>query len=551
MGLDFDRRRLLVLGAAVVGGGLLGTRILSSRDEIAPAGASGGGGAPRPGGEIYYLNAFLNAGWAPSQIGSWHALQVWNLIGEYLFYVNLQNELTGHLATGYTADDDFTRFTFALRDDVTFSNGRKLDAEAVALNLDLFGLGDETRGIPKVANIPPSYRRTVATAEHEVVVELDEPFPGFVWQLAGSSNVAILAPETIGLPLEQQSDLDNVHGTGPWVPESWVASKEVVLRRREDYAWPREEELHEGPAYLERITVRQVDQDLLRVGALESGQAHLIHYTQPSAEDRLAAAGHTIVDTFASGSVWCLHIRVNSRFGDDVRVREALNRATDRQQVVDTFYNDRWKVAQSPVNRATPWGLDLSERFAHDRGRADELLDEAGWTGRDGDGYRVKDGRTLEFVVYPSVFITTSRDALTLLTQQWRSVGVKLTLRNVDYSNYNTTTLANNPDPVQLYEIHWGASHPANLWRWWHSSQGNQFGAPAPELDDLLEQIAQARTEDEAYEHARQALTFVVDHHYFIPVHEFPQNFAAAAQLKGVTTDGYPKLRLYDAWLDV
>ncbi|WP_261553616.1 ABC transporter substrate-binding protein [Frankia tisae] len=548
MTFELDRRNLFSLGALFAGSGLLAACAGASGSPS--QGTSDVNAQPKAGGEIFYLNAFENAGWAQSQVGSWHALQVWGLFAEYLFYANSKTEIAPHLATGYTHNADFTKFNIGIRKGVTFSNGEKLDAQTVALNLNLVGLGDSSRAIPRVANIPKVYKQATAVSDYEVEVALTDPFPAFIQQLAGSSNAAILAPATIKLPLAEQSDLKNTFATGPWVVESWKAGKEVVLKRRDDYNWPRPDAKHTGPAYLEKITIQQVSQNLLRVGALESGQAQVVHYTQPSAESRLQGEGFKIINAFASGSVWGLHIRVNARNTQDVRVREALNRAIDRQEIINTLYNSGWKVAQGPVNSQTPWAVDLTEHFKYDPARANRLLNEAGWTGRDKDGYRTKDGETLEFIEYPSVFITTSRDDLTLIAQQWKKVGVKLTLKNVDYDNYNTITAVTIKPPVPLYEIHWGADYPTFLWRWWHSGQQNQFGAPDKELDTLLEQVIAAKTDAEVYSLAKKVQQFVIENHYFIPVHEFPQNFSAAGNLKGISTDGYPRIRLYDAWLD-
>lgn len=539
------RRHFLGLGAALVGTGVVAACSAAPTTGRTPARKPGDGSGG--GGEVVLLNAYLNSGYQQQQISSWHALQIWGLFAEYLFYADPHGTVRPHLATGYTHDADFTTFTIAIRKGVTFSNGERLDADSVALNLNLLGLGDSKRGIPRVANLPGSYQKAVAVADDAVEVTLGSPFPAFIQQLAGTSTVAMLAPATINLPLTGQSDLSNTYATGPWVVESWTPSKEIVLTRREDYDWPRPDTGHTGPAYLEKITVQQIAQDELRVGALRAGQAQLIHYTQPSAEVWLKDQGFNVLDAFGPGSVWGLHLRLTAKHLDDLRVRQALTRAIDRQQIVDTLYNSAWQVAEGPLNRVTPGAVNLYDRFSYDPELADRLLDEAGWTGRDADGYRTRNGETLEFIEYPSVFITTSKDDLTLIAQQWRKVGVKLTLENIDFDNYNTVTALPS---VPLYEIHWGAPYPTFLWRWWHSSQQNQFKAPAKELDTLLAGIIAARTDQEAYALSAKVQEFVIDNAYFIPVHEFPQNFATAASLTGITMDGYPRIQLYDARLD-
>jgi peptide/nickel transport system substrate-binding protein len=545
MSWELNRRQLLQLSALLVGGGALAA--CSPRGGAPNPTTAQGSSTPRPGGEIVYLNAHLNPAYAQQQINSWHTLQVWAQFVEYLFYYDAAGQLRPHLATGYTANDDFTTFTIDVSPGVTFSNGEPLDAEAVALNLNVQGLGDEELGILRVANIPEVYQEAVPVGDNAVEVRLSEPFPGFIPILAGTSTTGILAPATLTLSLEEQGDLKNTFGTGPFVVDSWVPSKEIVLTRRDDYAWSRPDAPHDGPAYLERITIQQLKEDALRVGALDSGQVQLIHYTQPTEEQRLQESGFTVLDSFIPGSVWGLHIRLTAPHLDDIRVRRALTHAIDRQEIVDTLYPPTWKVATGPLNSGTPGAVDLSDRFAYDPELANRLLDDAGWTERDAEGYRTKNGEQLRVIDYPSVFITTSKADLQLIAQQWKRVGVRLELKNVDFANYNTVTA----DPeVSLYEIHWACPYPNFLWRWWHSSQQNQFMAPSAELDRILESITKAPDDDAAYAAAAEAQKYVIDNAYFIPVHEFPQNFAAAPQLKGVAADGYGRIRLYDVWLE-
>lgn len=561
---ELNRRTLLGLGALTLGGGFLAACGFGGTGATSASQAGGGSDTPRSGGEITYLNLLVNSGYQQqTQIGSWHANQYWNQIVEPLVYVGAGGELLGQLATSWTPNADFTKWNFKIREGVTFSNGSPLDAEAVAANFQLFGLGDTDKAIARVSSIPRSFQQAVAVGDYDVEISFSHPYSQFVRTLAGISNVGIVAPETIALPLEQQSDLSNTFATGPFVVESWVAGKEIVLVRREDYDWARPDATHTGPAYLDRITIQQIPEDAVRVGALEAGQAHIVHYPQPSAEERLEQAGFTVDRPFRPGSVWGLHIRQKAPFLDDIRVREALNRATDRDEIIATLYNSNWKVAQSPVNSSTPWGTDLSDRFGFDLDRANNLLEQAGWTDKDSDGYRVKDGQTLELTEYPSVFINSSyRDDLTLLAQQWKKAGIKLTIQNVDYANYSAKTSAFNDPPVGLYEIHWGATTPARLYGWWAprpenvetdpvGGQQDQFTSPlGGELDQLLTTIYQADSDAAADAAGTQVLEYVIDNHLFIPIHEFSQNFAYTPALRDVYIDGYPRINFYDTWLD-
>ena len=543
MPYDLARRRVLGLGAALVVGGLASA---CGTTEVTPASVRRNA-LPRPGGEITYLAEKLIDGYQQQDTSSWHVAQVWNQIVERLFYYDAAGRFRPHLATGFTQNDDRTEFGLTIRQGVTFSNGERLDAEAVAANLNLLGKGDKGRGIPRAAYIPNSYDKAVAVDEYEVRVRLTAPFADFIQKLGAWTTVGILAPATIAADPADQSDLDKIFGTGPFVVESWSPSREVVLRRRPDYAWPRGDGKHGGPAYLERVTVKEVVEPSLRTGSLQAGQVDIIHYVQPTEEPFVADGLQLIAPTFF-GSVWGLQLRLTAPHLDDVRVRRALTHGIDRREILATNYpSGAWTEAKSTFNDVVPGTLDLREKFAYDPELANSLLDAAGWTGRDRDGYRTKAGARLSFLIYPSVFITTSKADLQLIAQQWRRIGVRLEITTSDFSNYTTVTA--QPD-VPFFENHWLAGSQTEMWRWWHSSQANNFMAPGPELDGLLEKLAQAKSENDRIDASKAVQEYVIDNALYIPVHEFRETWGASERLRDLAVDGLGLISFYDAWLD-
>ncbi|RRQ27185.1 ABC transporter substrate-binding protein [Rhodococcus sp. Eu-32] len=542
MSYELGRRRFLGLSAALLGSGLLA----ACGEPPVPRAVANGSTVPVSGGRFTYLNEKLIDGYQQQSTGSWHVAQVWNQLVERLFYYDAGGNFVPHLATGYTENDDRTEFGLTIRQGVTFSNGERLDAAAVAENLNFLGKGDKERGLPRSAYFPTTYGEAVAVDDYQVRVRLTAPFGDFIQKLGAWTTVGILAPETIRAGLEEQSDLRKIHGTGPFVVESWLPSKEVVLRRREDYAWARDDAAHNGPAHLERVTVQQVVEPSLRTGSLQAGQVDLIHYVQPTEEPFVARDFALIAPSFF-GSVWGLQLRLTAAHLDDIRVRKALTHGVDRADILTTNYpSGAWKEAKSTFNDVVPGTLDLRDRFAYDPDLANSLLDDAGWTEYDGDGYRVKDGEQLSFLIYPSVYITTSEADLQLIAQHWRRIGVRLQIEGTDFSNYNSVTAQPS---VPLYENHWLAGSQTEMWRWWHSSQANQFKAPGPELDALLDTLVQATSNAERIEASKAVQEYVIDNAYYIPVHEFIQTWGASNRLKGLSVDGLGLINFYDAWI--
>src|SRR5690606_11085382 len=138
-------------------------------------------------------------------------------------------------------------------------------------------------------------------------------------------------------------------------------------------------------------------------------------------------------------------LRRNVWPGNDFRIRKALQIGIDRDQIIKDLYTDNWSVASSVLSPGTLGYLDLSKEVAFDPGRANALLDESGFTGRDADGYRVKDGRRLKLRTYVDVFDNTAKALFQHIQAQFKTLGVQLVLEETDYTSYGPTV---NADPA-------------------------------------------------------------------------------------------------------
>ena len=119
----------------------------------------------------------------------------------------------------------------------------------------------------------------------------------------------------------------------------------------------------------------------------------------------------------------------------DVRVRRALWLAIDRQTINQALY---FKLAQPAAMSVLPSSPFFSEAnrdawAAHDVAQANALLDEAGLTGRTGDGFStLPDGRKMEIVIETAGERQEVENALQIITDNWADVGVKLVMRPLD-----------------------------------------------------------------------------------------------------------------------
>ena len=161
---------------------------------------------------------------------------------------------------------------------------------------------------------------------------------------------AIVAQETLELPYEQQCQLENFVGTGPFTVTDVVPEQEYTLAVREDYDWAPASLEHQGRAYLDEIQVIVTPEDSVRIGALTSGQGDAIRTVQAYDEPGLEDKGFTVLAPQTNGVNPQLALRFTNPLLADLDVRRALQLATDPAEIVETLFSDNYKPATSVLS---------------------------------------------------------------------------------------------------------------------------------------------------------------------------------------------------------
>ena len=117
----------------------------------------------------------------------------------------------------------------------------------------------------------------------------------------------------------------------------------------------------------------------------------------------------------------------------DIRVREALSKAIDRDILVEVGYGPAGRPTCNLVPAPAIYASDNTGCLTQDIAGAKALLDEAGWADTDGDGIREKDGMKLS-LLYQTSTNAVRQDFQALIKQWWSEIGVETELRNLDAS---------------------------------------------------------------------------------------------------------------------
>jgi len=304
------------------------------------------------------LNPADNRGLSDNTVG--------RVIYEGLVGLDRDLNLVPELATTWEVNDEATELTFDLREGVVFHDGSEFNAEAVKAYFDWAIDPDNPLG-GRARSIFEDIETVDAIDPTTVRFTLSQPNGAMIYNFT-LSNGRILSPaaiETYGDDIGR-----NPVGTGPFQFEEWIDGQQITVSAFEDY-WG-------DPANVDTIEFRVVPNDATRIALLQSGEAHFIEMVPPPLVSALEANSEITVE--ATKSVFARIFPMNTQIEpfSDVRVRQALNHAINREQLVEVALQGYGTALTSPVLEPV-FGYSPQQPYEFDLERARELLAEAGY----------------------------------------------------------------------------------------------------------------------------------------------------------------------------
>lgn len=512
---------------------------------------------PIKGGTLIYLEQQPHTNLYPPAGGFYPNGGILNQITDKLTWQNPETlAIEPWIAESWSSNDDKTEYTFKLRPGVTFSDGTPLDANAVAKNFDTYGLGNKALRLP-VSEVINNYDRSEVIDPLTVKFYFKKPSPGF---LQGTATIGsgLVSLSTLARSFEALGDARNIIGSGPFTVKDEKPGRELTLVARKDYQWGPKNLAQQGPANLDGITYIVTPEDSVRIGALLAGQAGFIRQVQAYDEKQATDQGFNIYAAPTRGVNDSLSFRPDNPLVADQRVRQALLHATNAKQVVETLFSPNYPQASSVIARTAAGYVDLSDKLAFDQQKAKQLLDEAGWT-PGADGIRQKAGQRLALTVYESLPQPQNKEVLQLVAQQWRQVGVALSVKAGDagsrvLDNLDplktplTVSEVGRADPDVVKSMFFPANRDALLQQGGSSDKVKSFRDD--KLNALLTAISAEVDGQKRLQLTGDAQRYLLDNAYVIPIFEEPQVFAGASWVKGVRFEAVGRPSFYGVWLD-
>ena len=512
---------------------------------------------PIKGGTLIYLEQQPHTNLYPPAGGFYPNGGILNQITDKLTWQNPETlAIEPWIAESWTSNDDKTEYTFKLRPGVTFSDGTPLDANAVAKNFDTYGLGNKALRLP-VSEVINNYDRSEVIDPLTVKFYFKKPSPGF---LQGTATIGsgLVSLSTLARSFEALGDARHIIGSGPFTVKDEKPGRELTLVARKDYQWGPKNLAQQGPANLDGITYIVTPEDSVRIGALLAGQAGFIRQVQAYDEKQATDQGFNIYAAPTRGVNDSLSFRPDNPLVADLRVRQALLHATNAKQVVETLFSPNYPQASSVIARTAAGYVDLSDKLAFDQQKAKQLLDEAGWI-PGADGIRQKAGQRLALTVYESLPQPQNKEVLQLVAQQWRQVGVALSVKAGDagsrvLDNLDplktplTVSEVGRADPDVVKSMFFPANRDALLQQGGSSDKVKSFRDD--KLNALLTAISAEVDGQKRLQLTGDAQRYLLDNAYIIPIFEEPQVFAGASWVKGVRFEAVGRPSFYGVWLD-
>jgi peptide/nickel transport system substrate-binding protein len=323
-----------------------------------------------------------------------------------LVYQQPDGSFVPWLAESWDVSDDGLQYTFQLREDVTFHDGEVFNAEAVKANFDHV-VAPETASADAASLIGYAetggfYAGTEVVDEYTVRVDFNQPYAPFL-QAVSTAKLGFYSPATLRDNAAQlpAGGPDISVGTGPYVLSAYTPDQSITFTANEDYDWAPEGSSHTGAPDIKTIEFRILPESAVRTGALTSGEAQIASditaNTVGQIGDEFEVNNHTM-----PGLPYTLFLNEKNTIQTDVaesvfadqNVRQAFALGVDIGPAVDTIYQGQAERAWSILSPATPNSYDdsLEDSWSYDPDAANALLDESGWTERDSEGYRLKDG---------------------------------------------------------------------------------------------------------------------------------------------------------------
>jgi peptide/nickel transport system substrate-binding protein len=368
-------------------------------------------------------------------------------IHDTLFHPQEDASVLPALAQKWEKVDDLT-WKITLRKDAVFHNGEPVNAAAVKFSYDRIN-SDDVKS-PHKGKLS-AFTDLNVIDDYTFTIKTEQPYAPGLYMLG--YYLPIVPPKYIQEVGNEKYNTDPV-GSGPYRLKKWVRGEEIVLEAFDKYYGPK-------PAY-KTVIFKANPEEASRIAALVTGEADVISGVPVHQRKKIVESGKAYL-TPQMGVMPYIGINTYEAPFSDVRVRQALNYAIDKELIVKALFDGKAIICAGPISPRT-FGADPKLKpYPYDPGKARQLLKEAGYP----DGIEAR-------LAYPT-YMSQIQEQAEAIAANMTKAGFKVTLEPFERA--------------VMWERYKGKKHQLYIY-WWDD---------APEPDRYMYSLFNSKSRDYYY----------------------------------------------------
>ncbi len=409
-----------------------------------------------------------------------------NMVYEALLKYNEDGSISPWLAKSWEITDQGKRYTFTLRDDVTFSNGEAFNAATVKANFDTVLANIEKHRWLELIN---QMQSVVVKSEFVVEINFKEAYYPVLQELALVRPVRFLAPSQIPSEGHTGQGIKAPIGTGPWKLASSKLGVSEEFVRNERY-WGAKPEF-------DRVVIKVIPDPNSRAIAFETGLIDLIHGSEgqisPDTFARFKANPNYVTQVSKPFATRTLAIHSGREITNDIAVRKAFNHALNKELLATYIFHGTEPVAHTLFAPNAPYANIKLAPFKYDQALANSLLEQAGWHYQDGQKIRSKAGKQLRVNMVFNGQDASHKAIAEVVQADFKKVGIDVSLEGEERTKFFKRQKAGDFDII--INNTWGAPYDPHAFmsgmrRPAHADYEAQSGLPMKaEIDKKISQV--------------------------------------------------------------
>lgn len=388
----------------------------------------------------------------PQRTAAASTFQITSNIYETLVTVDEQGNVVPALAESWSVSDDGLEIDFTLRENAVFSNGKPCDSAAVIASFERL--------------MDPTSPRRDYYSLIESIEAIDDRTVRFRYSsldVVALSNFCYSWAAIVDVSQGDELRMKPV-GTGAYKLQSWIAQQDIVLVRNESYP---------GFVGVDKVEFVIMPDIASQISSFLNGEIDIMLITGDQLPAIDGKGEYNLIESPGNG-VQLMAMNLANEALSDIRVRQAINLAVDKQAVIDAVWWGYGIEIGSHYPVVLPEYVDLSGTYGYDPESARKLLEEAGY----GNGLKLRLSLPKSYQEYVNAGI--------VIADQLKKVGIECSIEIVEWSDWLERVYTGRDYDLTVVG-HTGRLDPYGLLQRYTSTSGeNYFNYSNKRVDEIL-----------------------------------------------------------------